>query len=87
MITPLFNLIQIEIAEAETVTASGIILDTKAEKLEKATVVAVGDDVVRVKTGDTILFKSYTSDAITIDGKEVAFIKEDDVLALYETRA
>lgn len=87
MITPLFNLLQIEIAKSETTTTSGIILTTQPEKLERATVLAVGDDVARVHVGDTILFKSYTSDNITIDGKEVAFIKEDDVLALYDSHA
>lgn len=88
MITPLGNNIQITIEKAETVTSSGIILAREnTEKLERSTVLAIGEDVTRVHVGDVVLYKSYTSDTMSIDGEDVAFIKEDDVLATYTHNA
>jgi chaperonin GroES len=87
MIYPLFTQLQIIIEKAETMTSSGIILAGKEdEKLERATVVTVGPDVMAIKPGDTILFKAYSSDNIMLDGQEIAFVKEEDVLAIYEAR-
>jgi len=80
---PLFNNVLIEIQKQETVTTSGIILTTAEDKkLEKATVLAVGEDCTKLKQGDTILFKSYSADTIELNRKEITFIKEEDVLAI-----
>lgn len=84
MITPLGNNIQITIEKEETITSSGIIIAGKeSEKLERSTVLAIGEDVTRVRVGDVVLYKSYTSDTMKIDGEDVAFIKEEDILATY----
>lgn len=86
MITPLFNNIQITIEKetTKTATSSGIILlEKESEKLERSTVLAVGPDTCRIQVGDVVLYKSYSSDTMTIDGQDVAFIKEEDILATY----
>jgi len=84
---PLFDKILIDIQKAETVTSSGIILSrNEDQKLEKATILKLGPDCIStLQEGDTILFKSYSSDAIELDGKEYSFIKEEDVLCTYTT--
>ena len=82
MIQPLFDQLQVEIEEAETVTSSGIILASNEDvRLEKATVLAIGPDVTVVQVGDEILFKAYSSDTIELDGVELSFVKEENVLA------
>ena len=60
-ITPLADRVIIKQAEAETATASGIIIpDTAQEKPQKGKVMAVGkgtkENPVTVKSGDTVLY-------------------------------
>jgi chaperonin GroES len=82
MIKPLFDQVQIEVKKAETMTSSGIILTQKDDqKLEQATVLAIGPDVEWLKVGDEILFKAYSSDTIELNGVELSFVKEENVLA------
>ena len=63
-IKPLADRVLIEPLEAETTTASGIIIpDTAKEKPQKGNVVAVGpgtkDEPLTVKIGDTVLYGKY----------------------------
>lgn len=82
MIKPLSDRILIEVEKKAEVTSSGIYMpETDDEKLERAIVVEVGDEVTNVKKGDAILFKGYSADTIDLEGEEVCFIKEEDVLA------
>jgi len=84
---PLFNQVLIEIKKKELVTSSGIHLATAEDgKLEEATVIAVGDDCVKLKAKDRILFKSYSTDTIKLGGEDVSFIKEEDVLAIIDAQ-
>jgi chaperonin GroES len=79
--------------EEEKKTAGGIIIpDTAKEKPQEGKVVAVGpgkvaDDGKRtpldVKEGDRILFSKWGGTEIKIDGVEHLFMKEDDILAVY----
>lgn len=79
---PLFNNILIKIEKAENVTSSGIFIANDTDKkLERAVAVAVGDEVLKVKVDDTIIFKDYNADTITIDKQEFSFIKEEHILA------
>lgn len=86
MIQPLFDRVLIEIEKEKTVTNFGIILNENSDKkLEKAIVLEVGEDVVKLKKGDTILFKAYSADTIKLDplkDEELSFIKEEDALAV-----
>lgn len=81
---PLFDKVLIGVEKAETMTTSGIILTRKEdEKLERAVVLALGDDCTsRVKVGDRVVLKGYSYDTITLDGEEFSFIKEEDILAI-----
>lgn len=86
MITPLFDKVLIEIEKEKDVTTTGIYIPTNEErKLEKAVVIEIGEDVTKLKPGDNILFKSYSADTITIDEKDHSFVKEEDVLAIWDT--
>lgn len=95
-IKPLAGYLLLEPKEAETKTASGIILpDSAAEKPQQATVRAVGDDITTdngtkikspVKVGDIVIYKKWGGDEIKVDGKELKLVKFDDLMALVEEK-
>lgn len=67
---------------AETKTASGIYLPEQAtEKPKTAKVVAAGKKVEAVKVDDRILYKSYSTTDVKVDGQEYILVKEEDILA------
>ena len=81
-IQPLADYVVSVAEEAETKTASGLYLPGNAqEKPKVAKVVAVGKDVQQVKTGDRIIYKSYSTTEVKVDGAEYILVKEEDVLA------
>jgi chaperonin GroES len=81
-IQPLADYIVAEQEEAESKTASGLFLpDNAKEKPKVAKVLAVGKDVKQVKTGDRIIYKSYSPTEIKIGSNEYMLVKEEDVLA------
>lgn len=68
--------------EADTKTASGLYLPDKAqEKPKTAKVVATGPNAKQVKVGDRIVYKSYSTTDVKVDGSEYILVKEEDVLA------
>jgi Co-chaperonin GroES (HSP10) len=68
--------------EAEIKTASGIYLPEKvAEKPKTAKVVAVGPDVKQVKSGERIVYKSFSTTEVKVGKEEYILVKEEDVLA------
>lgn len=80
---PLADRIVMEQLDAEEKTASGIVLpDSAKEKPKMAKVLAVGKDVNEVKSGDTVLYKSYGPDDVKVDGKDYLIAKEEDLLAV-----
>tara|TARA_B100001758_G_scaffold247950_1_gene268946 strand:+ start:11046 stop:11327 length:282 start_codon:yes stop_codon:yes gene_type:complete len=86
-ITPLADRVIIQQAEAETTTASGIIIpDTAQEKPQKGTVIAVGkgtkENPITVKTGDNILYGKYAGTELRYNGKDYMIMKESDILAI-----
>ena len=86
-ITPLADRVLIQQAEAETTTASGIIIpDTAQEKPQKGTVIAVGkgtkDNPMTVKTGDNILYGKYAGTELKYNGSDYMIMKESDILAI-----
>ena len=81
-ITPLADYVVAEAEVAATKTASGIYLPEQAtEKPKTAKVVAVGKDVTQIKANDRILYKSYSTNDVKVDGKEYILVKEEDILA------
>ncbi len=86
-IKPLADRVLIEPVEAETTTASGIIIpDTAKEKPQKGVVVAVGpgtkDAAVTVKVGETVLYGKYAGTELKLDGKDYLMMRESDLLAI-----
>ena len=86
-IKPLADRVLIEPMEAETKTASGIIIpDTAKEKPQKGKVVAVGpgtnDDKVTLKVGDTVLYGKYAGTDLKFDGNDFLIMRESDILAI-----
>jgi chaperonin GroES len=68
--------------EAENKTASGLYLPDKAqEKPKTAKVVATGPNAKQVKVGNRIIYKSYSTTEVKVDGDEYILVKEEDVLA------
>lgn len=81
-IKPLADYVVAQQEEAESKTASGLYLPGNAqEKPKVAKVVAVGKDVKQVKTGDRIIYKSYSTTDIKLGKDEYILVKEEDVLA------
>ena len=93
-IKPLEDRIVVQAIEAETTTASGIVIpDTAQEKPQEGTVVAVGpgrvDDngkrvPIDVKVGDTVLYSKYGGTEVKDGGEEYLVLSARDVLAVVE---
>ena len=86
-IIPLADRVLIQQAEAETTTASGIIIpDTAQEKPQKGTVIAVGkgtkDNPMTVKVRDNVLYGKYAGTELKYNGSDYMIMKESDILAI-----
>ena len=90
-IKPLEDRILVQINEAETTTASGLVIpDSAKEKPQQATVKAVGpgrfEDGKRVpldiSEGDVVVFSKYGGTEIKFDGEEYLILSARDVLAV-----
>ncbi|MBQ9591320.1 MAG: co-chaperone GroES [Paludibacteraceae bacterium] len=85
-IKPLADRVVIKPMEAETKTASGIIIpDTAKEKPLQGEVLAVGngtkDEEMVLKVGDTVLYGKYSGTEVELDGQKFLIMKQSDVLA------
>jgi chaperonin GroES len=86
-IKPLADRVLVEPLEAETKTASGIIIpDTAKEKPQKGSIVAVGpgtkENPVTVKVGDSVLYGKYSGTELKLEGKDYLIMRESDILAI-----
>ena len=81
------NKIIVEPVEAETKTASGIIIpDSAKEKTQKGIVVATGkgkhDEPMEIKVGDSVLFGKYSGTEVNIDDKKYLVMNQSDILVV-----
>ncbi|MBI2018267.1 co-chaperone GroES [Candidatus Daviesbacteria bacterium] len=93
-IKPLMGYVLVQPSEADTKTASGIILPESAqEKPAQGKVLACGDEMVMengktvkcpVKVGDKVVYKKWGGDEIKVEGKELKLVKFDDLMAILE---
>ena len=93
-IKPLEDKVLVQIAEAETTTASGLVIpDSAAEKPQEAVVIAVGPGrldeqgnriAVDVKEGDTVIFSKYGGTELKYNGEEYLLLSARDLLAVVE---
>jgi len=91
---PLHHRVIVKRLEEERVSAGGIVIPNSAtEKPTRGKVIAAGagrileDGKVRpmsVNEGDVVLFGKYAGQEIKIDGEELVFLKEDDIVAVIE---
>ena len=86
-IKPLADRVLVEPLEAETKTASGIIIpDSAKEKPQQGVVIAVGagkkDEPMTVKVGDKGLYGKYSGNEISVDGKKYLIMHESDIFAI-----
>lgn len=93
-VNPLHDRVVLKRAEADTTTASGIIIpDNASEKPDQGIVLAVGPgrrtengDLVplTVKINDKVLFGKYAGQAIKIDGEEMVVLREEEIYGIIE---
>lgn len=93
-IRPLNDRLLVQRLEAETTTASGIIIpDSAKEKPAEGKVVAVGPGKVndkgervalQVAEGDRVLFSKYGGTDVKLDGEDYLIMREDDILGIIE---
>ncbi|MCD2192500.1 co-chaperone GroES [Actinomycetospora endophytica] len=91
-IKPLEDKLVVQASEAETTTASGIVIpDTAKEKPQEGKVLAVGpgrvDDKgnripVDVSVGDVVIFSKYGGTEIKYNGEDYLVLSSRDVLAV-----
>ena len=89
---PLHDRVVLKRVDAESKTASGIIIpDTAKEKPSEGEVVAVGpggrDEAgklipIDVKAGDRVLFGKWSGTEVKIDGIEYLIMKESDIMGV-----
>ena len=91
---PLGDRVIVKTAEAETQTASGLILaDTAKEKPQRGSVIAVGEGKlddngkripVDVKAGDTVIYSKYGGTEVKVEGEEYLILRAEDIYAIVE---
>lgn len=86
-IKPLADRVLVRPAEAEKVTAGGIIIPSTAqEKPMEGEVIAVGqgkkDEPLTVKKGDKVLYGKYSGTEITYEGEKYLIMRESDIYAI-----
>jgi chaperonin GroES len=90
---PLEDRIVVRPDEAETQTASGLVIpDTAKEKPQQGEVLAVGPGkrsetsgdlvAVDISAGDTVLYSKYGGTEVTVDGEDLLVLNSRDVLAI-----
>lgn len=90
---PLGDRVIVKRDEAETTTASGLILaSANKEKPQSGVVLAVGEGKLDkdgklipmpVKEGDRVLYGKYGGTEVTVDGEEMLILRADDLFAVY----
>jgi len=91
---PLGDRVVLRQDEAETATASGILIaSTAQEKPQRGTVIAVGEgkldnsgNLVKpgVSVGDNVIYSKYGGTEVTIDGEDFLILRADDIYAVFE---
>jgi chaperonin GroES len=89
---PLGDKVVVELVEQEDKTASGIYLpDSAKKKPQTGLIIATGNGRIldngqrndlTVKVGDKVLFSKYGGNEVTIDGKDLTILDEDQIYAI-----
>ena len=92
---PLEDRIVVKPNEAETQTASGLVIpDTAKEKPQQGSVLAVGPGkraentgeliALDIQVGQTVLYSKYGGTEVTVDGDDLLILTGRDVLAVLD---
>jgi chaperonin GroES len=92
---PLDDRIVVRPNEAETQTASGLVIpDTAKEKPQQGEVLAVGPGKraessgelipIDISVGDTVLYSKYGGTEVAVNGEDLLVLNSRDVLAIVE---
>ena len=91
---PLDDRVVLQVLDAETTTAGGIVLpDTAQEKPQRGKITAVGNGklgkdgkrlALDVKKGDVVLFGKYAGSDVVVDGTDYKILRESEILAKVE---
>jgi len=83
-IKPLGNRILVLVLEKGEQTESGLFLaNTEKERPEQGEVVAISSILgAGIEVGDTVIFKKYAPDEVTLEGKTYFILSHEDVLAI-----
>ena len=93
---PLDDRLVVKPNEAETQTASGLVIpDTAKEKPQQGSVLAVGPGKraessgelipLDISVGDTVLYSKYGGTEVTVNGEDLLVLNARDVLAIVES--
>lgn len=93
-ITPLFDNVLVKPVEAETKTASGIVLpDSAKEKPQIGIVMAIGDGAfdedgermpMAVRVGQKVMYTKWGGNEVKVGTEEWKLVKQTDILAIVE---
>jgi chaperonin GroES len=91
---PLQDRVIVKQSEAETKTASGIVLpDSAKEKPTKGKVIAAGPGrldekgkhmELAVRSGDTVFYGKYSGTDVEVDGEKFVILREADILGVLQ---
>jgi len=91
---PLHDRVVVRTLEAESRTASGILIpDAAQEKPSRGEIISVGtgrrleDGTVlsmAVAVGDHVLYGKHAGQAVKVNSEEITVLKEDDIFAIVE---
>ena len=93
IIKPTEDRVLVKMTEAEETTKSGIILAGSAkEKPQIAEVIEVGpggmvngnEVKMYVQKGQKVLLSKYSTSEVKLDGQELIFVRQGDILAIVE---
>ncbi len=86
-VKPLGDRVLIKQEEAETKTASGLVIpQTAQEKTQTGVVEAVGDDKdeIKVEVGQKVMYDKYAGTKVEIDGDDYLIVQMSDIIATVE---
>ncbi len=95
-IRPLHDRVIVKRLEEERTSPGGIVIpDSAAEKPSQGKIISVGKGKILengnvraldVKVGDKILFGKYSGTEVKIDGEDLLVMREEDVMAVIESK-
>jgi chaperonin GroES len=87
-VRPYGKRVLVKLVDAETVTASGLIIPEMAQERETRGLVLAagdgGDEPLDVHVGETVVFDKYAGTEIEVDGETRLIIDEEEIMAVEE---